>query len=287
MKDDGRVVRRTRGDGRWFPGDGKSLRAMAGQYIDAAEFPAVTQRVAAALAPHAGYVYSGKVAGYVFRALRDQARAGAGPETAVILGFSHRAGFRGVALMDGDAIRSPLGEAALDKDGAEIMTRGRPQIFFDYSPHSLEHSAENEIPFVQIALPETRLIVGIMGDHAPDTFEQLQAALCDLAGGRRIVVVASTDMLHDPDYELVSKTDRQTLKLVERLDDKAVAKAWQPDKQIFCGIGPVLAAMRFARSQGCERGVALNYRNSGDDFPESRGQWVVGYGAVVFPVAGK
>jgi AmmeMemoRadiSam system protein B len=62
-------------------------------------------------------------------------------------------------------------------------------------------------------------------------------------------------------------------------------KSWSYGHQVCCGIGPVVSALRFAQSQGCTQGVLLHYRNSGDDFPESRGNWVVGYGAVVFSAA--
>jgi AmmeMemoRadiSam system protein B len=152
----------------------------------------------------------------------------------------------------------------------------------DYGPHSLEHSAENEIPFVQAALPKAKLVVGIMGEHTPETIQAMAQALHRLAAQRKIVVVASTDLLHDPDYELVTATDKHTLKLITSLDVTGLESAWRFDHQVCCGIGPVLTLMKFAELQGCKSGRLLYYRNSGDDYPESRGSWVVGYGAVVF-----
>lgn len=282
-----RVVRKAVGAGRWFPANPGQLKMMIADYIDQAQVSPLTGRLVAAIAPHAGYEYSGKVAGYVFRAIRDQAKKGDAPETIVILGFSHHAGFPGVALMDGDAISTPLGETPLDLEAARILVQSSPRIRMDYGPHDGEHSAENEVPFVQAALPDARLVIALIGDHDAQTMKELTSALNELTIKKRILVVASSDMLHDPDYDLVTKTDKKTLPSVAALDTKTLLDAWNYQHQIFCGIAGVVVAMDFAKARGCKDGTILYYRNTGDDFPESRGKWVVGYGAVVFISPGK
>ncbi len=278
------ITHKAHGSGRWFPGDRRELKKMVEFYIENAQFEPVEGRIVAAIAPHAGYLYSGKVAGFTFRAIKDNAQKGGAPETVVVLGFSHRGGFPGVALMDGDAIETPLGTAVLDKDAGEALASLSPQIFFNYGPHREEHSAENEIPFVQAALPDAKIVVALMGDHDPQTLDALVKALDVLSGKKRLLVVASTDMLHDPSYDLVSQTDEKTLEKLSAMDSEGLRKEWGYDKQIFCGIGPVVTAMKFAQAQGVKKGSVLYYRNSGDDFPESRGRWVVGYGSAVFAV---
>ncbi|MFO7984559.1 MAG: AmmeMemoRadiSam system protein B [Desulfatiglandaceae bacterium] len=283
-KDSEKVVRKVHGAGRWYPGKKSELKDMVQGYIKAAKAFQVPGVIVGAIAPHAGYVYSGGIAGYTFRAIRDHAAAGHKPDTVVVLGLSHRAGFSGVALMDGDAIQTPLGEAPLDRESAQALTAASPRVFFDYTPHRGEHSAENEIPFVQAALPGVALVVGIMGDHDPRTIDDLVQALTALAQEKQVLVIASTDMLHDPNYELVTDTDRKTLEKVAEMDHTGLEQSWGPSRQIFCGIGPVLVTMRYAASLGCKKGTVLAYCNSGDEFPESRGRWVVGYGAAVFAV---
>lgn len=281
-----RVVRQAVGAGRWFPASPDGLRKMVMGFVDRAQVGPVTGRIVAAIAPHAGYQYSGPVAGYVYRAIRDQAQKGAAPEIVVILGFSHRAGFPGVALMDGAAIATPLGEAALDAEAAAALVKASRSIRLDYAPHNGEHSAENQIPFVQAVLPEARLVVGLVGDHDRQTIRNFTAALDTLAQKSPILVIASSDMLHDADYDLVTKTDKKTLRSVAEMDIKALLADWGYEHQIFCGMTAVNVVMDFAVSRGCKSGTILHYRNSGDDFPESRGQWVVGYGAVVFTASG-
>ncbi len=278
------VTRQAHGSGRWFPGNKQELKEMVESYIENAQPETVEGRIVAAIAPHAGYIYSGKVAGFTFRAIKDNAQKTGQPETVVVLGFSHSGGFPGVALMDGDFIETPLGKAALDTEAAKMLAGASHRIFFNYGPHRGEHSAENEIPFVQAALPHAKMVVALMGDHDPETLDALVGALEALSRKTRLLVVASTDMLHDPSYDLVTKTDEKTLKKLAAMDCEGLEKTWGYDKQILCGIGPVLAVMKFAKGKGGKKGSVLYYRNSGDDFPKSRGQWVVGYGAAVFAV---
>ncbi len=279
------TFRKALGAGKWFPADPATLEHMVGRDINAAEVPEIKGRIIATIAPHAGYVYSGKVAGYSFRAARDNLTGTDLPETVVVLGFTHSIGFPGIAFMDGDSIETPLGPSALDQTAIEMLTTGRERLFIDYAPHEMEHSAENEIPFVQAAFPNAKLVVALTGDHEDRSLNELVQALSALAETKRILVVASTDMLHADDYELVSSTDRQTLERVAAMDIMAIGKTWSPQNQIFCGIMPVLAAMRFAEAQGCRQSTVLYYRNSGDEDPISRGHWVVGYGSVVFAVS--
>jgi len=280
-----KIIHEALGSGRWFPGSKRELHAMVNSFLDAADVPAISGKIVGAISPHAGYIYSGKVSGYTFRALRENSRTQGSPHTVVVLGFSHRGGLPGVAVMDGDAIETPLGAAPLDREAAEALVAADTRIRFDYRPHAGEHSAENQVPFIQVALPSAKLVLALIGDHDERTIAALVSALNDLAARKRITVVASTDLLHDPDYDLVTATDETTMRQIAALDITGLQRRWSYANQVCCGIGPVLAVMRFAQAQGCRQGVALHYRNSGDDYPESRGNWVVGYGAIVFPVA--
>ena len=278
------VVRRVQGGGRWFPGTKSELSQVIQEHLAAAKVSPVSNRIIGAISPHAGYVYSGAVAAHVFRAIQEQAERGQAPETVVILGISHRGGCDGVALMDGDGLRTPLGDVALDAEAAALLAAGRPGIHIDYAPHAGEHSAENQVPFVQTVLPKARLVLGIIGHHDPELLNSLIEGLMELARSKKILVLASSDMLHDPDHALVTRSDQASLKQVAQMKTRELLKVWRYDNQIFCGMSAVAVTMLFAERQGAREGIVLRYRNSGDDYPESRGNWVVGYGAVVFPL---
>ena len=285
MHSDSEAIRTASGSGRWFPGDPVELERVVGQCVDSADVSGLSRPILGATVPHAGYVYSGPIAGYTYRALRDAAEAGHVPDVVVVLGFCHRGGFKGLALMDGRAIETPLGQVALASSLGDYLAEGNGVIRFDYGPHVGEHSAENQIPFLQSVLPGTPLIVGLMGDRSPATLGTVVERLAALRQRYRVCILASTDLLHDPDYDRVVSADDMTVAQMAALDDEGLLGRWRPDHQVCCGIGPVIVTLRDAVKAGCPGGVVLCSRNSGDEFPESRGQWVVGYASVVFPAA--
>lgn len=276
------VIRLCSGAGRWYPGTKTALSDMVRGFLQDAISPPVTRPILSALAPHAGYVYSGPVAGETFRAIERQMQRGREVDTFVVLGFSHRGPGEGICLMDGDYFRTPLGLSSLDKECLAFFKTHAPRVRADAAPHMAEHSAENLIPFIQSIAPQAALVVALVGHIDKSELENFCKALEMQSQEKSIMVVASTDMLHDPDYDLVTRTDRNTLEMLSNMDLAGLEQAWRYDQQILCGIQPAKVAMRYAQLKGARQGEVLRYRNSGDDHPESRGQWVVGYGSVVF-----
>lgn len=282
MNSQRKLVRPALGAGRWFPGNREELASCIRDCLEEAHPPVITAPLEAVLAPHAGYVYSGPVAGYAYQAIRATIEGQGEPETVVVLGFSHHGEGQGVALMDGTAFSTPLGETELDAAAAAVLTGHDRRIRLNYSPHSGEHSLENQVPFIQTVMPGAKLVMALIADRDPGTLAALAQSLEALASKKKILVVASSDMLHDASYERVRKTDQQTLRTLVAMDVTGLLREWDYGQQILCGIGPVVAAITYARGRGVEQGTLLRYRNSGDDHPKSRGQWVVGYGAVAF-----
>lgn len=276
---------RAYGSGRWFPADEATLRSRVEQFMRQADSPAVEGQLVGATAPHAGYDYSGGIAGHTFAALARQAGQGAPVETVVVLGFSHRTAFPGVALLDADTFETPLGRSRIDRDGIDILRRECPLAFPECTVHEGEHSAENEIPFVQAATPGAAMIPALIGDHAAETRTTFAEALHTLSQTRRVVLIASTDLLHAPDFETVSQTDATTLRWMADMDAERLNRAWTPGHQVCCGISGVTVLIAYAALCGCRSGTVLAYTNSGVAFPETRGSWVVGYGSVAYAVS--
>ena len=245
-------------------------------------------RAVGVIAPHAGYAYSGAVAACSLAALRTNAAAtGGAPDVVVVLGFAHSESYAGAAVMDARSFATPLGTAAIATDVARAMCampEGRGLLHARWGPHCGEHSAENEVPFVQHAFPDAALVVVLLGEHRAATVDAVAAVLARVrAAHPRMYIVASSDMLHDSEWDVVRRTDAATLRLVARPADHAqLRRAWHADHQVFCGIGPVLVLMRTAELAGATRGLVLHYENSGDRDPASRHDWVVGYSSVIF-----
>lgn len=277
-----KLLRTTHGNGKWFMADRSTLSSAIKDYLAKAKCKPVPGRIVSALSPHAGYSFSGPVAAYTFKAAQENMAGTNTPETVVIIGFTHGETFAGVAFLDGQAISSPLGETPLDAEATEIIMAGRKRLFWNERPHRREHSAENQLPFAQTVFPSAKVILALIGDHDMATVNELVEGLNALAKKQKILVVASTDLLHNPDYDRVTRIDKETLATIAAMNIDGLLKGWTGSNQTCCGIMAVVTAMLFAQSQGVKQGTLLHYRNSGDEFPEGRGQWVVGYGALVF-----
>ncbi|HLF55385.1 MAG TPA: AmmeMemoRadiSam system protein B [Thermoanaerobaculia bacterium] len=220
----------------------------------------------AVVAPHAGYVYSGPVAGSAFRALGP--RVGT-IQRVVLLGPSHFVPLRGLALPTADAFRTPLGDVPLDR-GAGAALAGLAQIELANRPHAREHSLEVELPFLQRLLGRFELVPLVVGDAEP---EEVARALDRLWGGEETAIVVSTDLSHYLDAASARRKDAATAAAVVELDATRIAD------DDACGASPLRGLLVAARARGLAART-LDLRNSGDTAgPADR---VVGYGAFAF-----
>ena len=306
------AARKAAGAGFWYPGTKSSLDKMIDECCERArtydsdpkmphDFPkkdvdvhaAITARRALGVfVPHAGFRYSGSIVACGLDGLKESVMANGGePETVVVLGFGHKISFDGVAILDGASLAFPNGTVELDSEAARFLVscpEGKDIIFPEWNrTHNGEHSAENEIPFIHRAFPKAKLVVALIGSKDKTTVSAAANAFSALRRTLRpkMVLVASTDMLHDPDYDLVRATDLETLEMSQDCSEegaKKLRKRWSPDSQCYCGISTVLTLLTFARLEGAKEGVILHYENSGDRNPDSRGSWVVGYGTGLY-----
>lgn len=217
----------------------------------------------AIIAPHAGYVYSGAVAASAYDLLKT---ARGTISRVVLLGPSHRVGFRGMAVSIADAWASPLGAVRLDRDGVE-RARKVPMTGELEAAHAQEHSLEVHLPFLQRMLGDFTLVPVVVGDAAP---VQVAALLDALWGGPETLIVISTDLSHYLDYAACLDMDSRTATAIEALDESALGR------DQACGRIPVGGLLLAAKARGMTI-KAIDRRNSGDTAgPKDR---VVGYGA--------
>lgn len=220
----------------------------------------------AMIAPHAGYVYSGAIAASAYaRLLAARARI----RRVVLLGPSHRVGFRGMALSNMNAFATPLGAVPLDTAALALIGE-LPGVGVLERAHATEHSLEVHVPFLQQVLDNFQLVPLVVGDARP---EEVGAVLEALWGEAETLIVISSDLSHYQDYQTAQALDRTTSDAIERLcfEDIGYEQA--------CGRNPVNGLLWVAQRKGL-RGVTIDLRNSGDT-AGSRDQ-VVGYGAYVF-----
>jgi AmmeMemoRadiSam system protein B/AmmeMemoRadiSam system protein A len=217
----------------------------------------------AIIAPHAGWVYSGAVAASAYARLSPLKGKVA---RVVLLGPSHRVALRGMALSGADEWQSPLGNVALDKDGAAKLMRLAGVGVLDQA-HAQEHSLEVHVPFLQAVLGDFKLLPVVVGDVPAE----MVAGLIDAVwGGPETLIVISTDLSHFLDYAGCKALDHQTVAAIEQLDPAAITHDGA------CGRVPVSGLLVAAKRRGMAI-QTLDVRNSGDTAgPKDR---VVGYGA--------
>ncbi len=227
----------------------------------------------AVIAPHAGYVCSGAVAGRAFQALAAHAAVHPSAGTTVyLMGPAHYAPVQGVGLARARAFATPLGDTPVHtQQAAAMLAQGKLYSQADVA-HAPEHSLEVELPFLQTALPGCRIVPMLFGAHVDPAAVAADLAIC-LAHDPASLVVVSSDLSHFLPYAQAQQADRALLDAIAA-GDAAAAAAGQA-----CGLAPILCLMAIARRLGWTAHV-LDYRNSGDTC--SPRQEVVGYGAVVF-----
>jgi len=246
--------------GSFYPEDAGALAAAVDGLV-AEGRPASGARPKALIAPHAGYVYSGPVAGTAYRLLRE---SGAPVRRVVLVGPAHYVPVRGLAGPGAGALATPLGEVPVDPVAAEVA------VSFPEA-HAPEHSLEVHLPFLQRVLaPGFTVVPLLVGRAGPD---EVAGVLKRLWGGDETVVVVSSDLSHYLPYQQAREVDEETAQRIEALDGDAL------ESERACGAAPVRGLLLEARRRGlrCRR---LDLRNSGDTEGDRRR--VVGYGAFAF-----
>jgi MEMO1 family protein len=269
--------------GSWYPGTRGALQRDVDGYLEAVPPDAIPRgRLDAVIAPHAGLMFSGPVGAYAYKA----AAAMGVDDTVVLVGPSHFVAFDGVALYPCGEFETPLGNVTIDESlGAELAAASsivRPLT----AAHRREHSLEMQLPFVKRLLPGTAIVPLLMGFQTRETIQALAAGLGHVAPGRRLLLVASTDLSHYFDAPTARKLDARVQDCVEAFDAERLLDVFEqyPEMErgryVACGGGPAIAVMLAARTRGAEDARVLKYMHSGEISGDNSG--VVGYLAGAF-----
>lgn len=264
--------------GRWYEGNAKALSRSVDEFLDNAELPALDGEVMGVIAPHAGHVYSGAVAGYAFAALRSRT-----PSLVAVISPMHHPYYHPLLTTSHEAYRTPLGDIPVDQDALnELDVVLKSELDFGLSPvpHDPEHSLEIELPFLQRALkPGWTLLPVMVRSQDPQVAQGLGRALAQVLREKNFALVASTDLSHFYNQDTALKYDRAMLKTFESFDPESAYDLERAGKGFACGLGAVTAVMWASRELGANRVKVLRHATSGDVTGDYSS--VVGYGAAV------
>jgi MEMO1 family protein len=257
--------------GTWYPGKAEELRRTIQGYLAAARGGAVQGELLGLMVPHAGYMYSGQVAAHAYSLLEESP-----VERVILIGPSHRFGFKGISVDQPSGYRTPLGVVPVDREfvkklmDADSTLRDVPQA------HSQEHSLEIQVPFLQVVLKRFSLVPIVMGQQDLDTCSRLAGTLNRVLGqDRKSLVIASTDLSHFHSDTRARELDKEFIRNVETFDPEGLWRSISGGSCEACGGGPAVAAMLTARALGADRAALLRYATSGDVTGDRR--QVVGY----------
>lgn len=271
------MVRQAAVAGTWYPGTARELAERVDGYLAAAAGPRL-RHVTAIIAPHAGLMYSGPVAGYAYRQLQNRAI-----DVIVLVGPAHAGGFEGVAVYSSGAFETPLGAANIDSECAARLIAASPIVRDNRAPHVREHSLEMQLPFVRRVAPTATIVPLLMGWQTAETARALGDAIPLAVGDRRAMLIASTDLSHYEDARTASRLDAVVIDYVQRVDPEGLQDALNRNPRHACGGGPTIAVMHAARTLGANAATILNYADSGDVTGDKSS--VVGYLAAAFGTA--
>jgi AmmeMemoRadiSam system protein B len=251
--------------GMFYPAEARDLEDSVRTYLTLAKTDH-TPTPKALVAPHAGYIYSGPVAGTAYAQLMEH---GAGISRVLLLGPSHRIPFSGLAYSEANEFLTPLGAVAVDRT-AYAELEDLPQVQAFEAPFEGEHCLEVQLPFLQLVLERFKIVPFLVGDASTD---EVAEVIGRLWGGDETLIVISSDLSHYLDYDSARRIDSETSRAIEALHPEDITH------HQACGRNPLAGLLREAQRHGL-RGRTLDLRNSGDTAgPRDR---VVGYGAYAF-----
>lgn len=269
--------------GAFYPADARQLTALMDAMLTEAAPPHIEGSILAAVAPHAGFVYSGPVAAWTFAALRERTYA-----RVVVIAPSHFEAFSFTSVYSGDAYATPLGALRVDKAFATELATKDASIRLAEEGHAptargSEHALEVQLPWLQHVLGEVQIVPIVMGEQSYTNCRALGVALAKMiASGAfpgETLILASSDLSHYHAYDEAAAMDRKTLGALAAWDYFGMMRNFATRHWEACGGAPVVAAMMAAERLGARRAEVLRYANSGDVTGDrSR---VVGYGAAV------
>lgn len=261
--------------GRFYPANPQRLRAEVESYtVVPANAPAETKISAlGCVVPHAGYMYSGHVAGAVYCRLEL-------PKRYVILCPNHTGMGEPLAIMSEGAWHTPLSNADIDEELATELKQQMPLLSEDTEAHRAEHALEVQLPFLQVLAPGFRFVPITVGTSNYEVLSALGVAIGNTLAKRagRFLVIASSDMNHYESDSVTRVKDRRAIDQMLALDPRGLYDVVREGNISMCGYGPAVVMLTAAKKLGATHADLIRYATSGDVSQDR--DMVVGYAGI-------
>ncbi len=261
--------------GYFYPADPNQLKTEIKALLDISQPVKQYDKIFGIVAPHAGYVYSGKTAAHVYNLLRGKKY-----KRVVVISPSHSEYFPGISVYDGDAYETPLGIIEVDKEFADKLVENSRTIFKGIEGHRKEHALEVQLPFLQSVLDDFKIVPVVMGDQGKMYVDELAEKLAELADDETLIV-ASSDMSHFYSKSEADRLDSIVEQRINSFDYEDLQRDLETRTAEACGGGPIVAMMKAAALKNKTHSEVIHRSDSSDVTGDTRE--VVGYlSAVVY-----
>ena len=261
--------------GRFYPADPTELSSAVRAYAGTTEDGPAKASAKACLVPHAGYMYSGHVAGAVFSRLVL-------PKKILILGVRHRPPGEPIAILSTGAWRTPLGDARVDEALAAELRSACPLLREDAVAHRSEHSLEVQLPFLQVLDPDFTFVPIALGTIRFEELATIGEAIAKVLSTSLdpILLVTSSDLNHYEDEATTRRKDQRAIDRLLGLDARGLYDTCRAENISMCGLGPSVAMLTALKALGATQTELVRHATSADisgDFST-----VVGYAGLIF-----
>lgn len=249
--------------GTFYPSVSGELANMIDGFVKEARQSHDVEGAVSYVAPHAGYVYSGRTAAYAFAAMLGK-RDIESIETFIVIGPNHTGYGKPIAVSMQDW-KIPLGVIQNDKELSSLIAKA-DGMEKDEEAHREEHSVEVQLPFIKQLFPDAKCCFICMGDQSIDTAVLLSDAITNAikATGRKVIVLASSDFNHYESRAATQRKDRPLFEQLEKMDLHRFYELKENSHESACGYGPVAVSLLFSKALGAKQGLMLDNRDSGD-----------------------
>jgi len=256
------VIREPVFAGHFYPDDPVALRDEVRRYLEAGTgkkdaAAGVDDNAVAVMVPHAGYIYSGRIAGAVYATVRL-------PERLVILCPNHTGRGEPAAVMNRGGWRTPLGVAPIDEALADRILEACPMATVDDVAHRREHSLEVQLPFLQVIRDHPRFVPLCVGFDSLNDLVALGRGLARALQDTGAGIIISSDMSHYLPADVAEAQDRAALDRIEAMDPEGLHRIVHERDISMCGIAPAVAGLTAAKIGGAAAARLVAYGNSGD-----------------------
>jgi AmmeMemoRadiSam system protein B len=260
--------------GRFYPSNPAELTALIHKYVVAdSSKPAISAR--ACLLPHAGYVYSGHVAGAVLARIVL-------PRKIIILGVRHYPRGEPAAILSSGAWRTPLGDARIDEELAEALKKACPLLREDSLAHSAEHSLEVQLPLLQVLVPEFTFVPVALGTVQFASLVSVGEAIGRVLKDSKedVLLLTTSDLNHYEDDATTRVKDRKAIEQLLAQNPRGLLDTCRDENISMCGLGPAVAMLTALNALGVKKPELVKYATSADVSGDRSA--AVGYAGMIF-----